>query len=260
MHIAKNSEPASWIPPRLHPFAQDVGSIIPEGFTAYARVFHPPYRRTSDGKEIPVRWRDIAAANNRTIAAEMQRMDISAEPTRFSPSGEELWEQQPRAGSIPREIAVRLAAILASHTRTPELCWFAVWEGWGDLRIRDNGRASVQMYDAASVQMYDAATPPVTRMAPPTPNPAARFSIPGRDLFLLQGAVDDVLKTLSEVDWIYRSPNLWWPDDRAWCVATEIDFNWSYVGGSSACIEQVLTDAELEALPTKPEQGNSMEK
>jgi hypothetical protein len=228
MQIAKNAEPASWIQTRLHPFGQDVGSVIPEGFEAYARVFHPPYRLTSDGSKTPVRWRDIAAANNRTIAAEMQRLDLSADPTRFSPSGEELWGQQSEGGSIPREIVVRLAAILTAHTTTPELCWFAVWEGFGDLRIRQNG--------------------------------APMFSIPGqRSLFLLQGAVDEVLTTLSEIDWRYRSPNLWWPDDRAWCVATEIDFKWSYVGGSSACIEQVLTDPELEALPTKPEQGNWMD-
>jgi hypothetical protein len=226
MHIAKNAEPASWIQTRLHPFGQDVGWVIPEGFAAYARVFHPPYRITSDGSLTPVRWRDIAAANNRTIAAEMQRLDLSADPTRFSPSGEELWDQQSKSGSIPREIAVRLAAILTAHTRTPELCWFAVWEGFGDLRVRPNG--------------------------------APIFSIPERNLFLLQGAVDEVLTTLSEVDWSYRSPNLWWPDDRAWCVATEIDFKWTYVGGSSACIEQILTDPELEALPTKPEQGNWM--
>jgi hypothetical protein len=228
MYIAKNVEPASWIPSRLHPFAQDVGSIIPEGFAAYARVFHPPHGMTSAGTFVPVRWTDIAAANDRTIAAEMQRLDMSAEPARFSPSGEELWQQQPETGSIPREIAVRLAAILPSHTRTPELCWFAVWEGFGDLRIRETG--------------------------------GPMFSVPGRDLFLLHGTVDDVLTTLSEVDWIYRSPNLWWPDDRAWCVATEIDFNWSYVGGSASCIQQVLDDSELEALPTTPEQGNSMEK
>jgi hypothetical protein len=227
MHIAKNAEPASWIQTRLHPFGQDVGSVIPEGFAAYARVFHPPYRRTSDGSAIPVRWRDIAAANNRTIAAEMQRLDVSADPTLFSRSGEKLWDEQPRGGTIPREIAVRLAAILTPYTRTPKLCWFAVWEGWGELRVRQDG--------------------------------APMFSIPERNLFLLQGGVDEVLTTLSEVDWIYRSPNLWWPADRAWCVATEIDFKWSYVGGSAACIEQVLTDPELEALPTKPEQGNWMD-
>jgi len=72
MHIAKNSDSASWITARLHPFARDVGSIIPDVFAAYARVFHPPLRRTSDGAMIPVRWNDIASANNRTIEAEVQ--------------------------------------------------------------------------------------------------------------------------------------------------------------------------------------------
>jgi hypothetical protein len=228
MHAATNAEPASWIPSRLHPFAVDVGSIIPIGFPAYARLLHPPYRLTPAGKKTPVRWREIAAANNRTVAAEMQLLDTSSQPTRFSASGEELWDQQTQTGNLPREVAERLAAILPSHTLTPELCWFGVWEGFGDLRIEDNE--------------------------------GAMFSVPNRDLFLFHGTVADVLTTFSEFDWMYRSPNIWWPDDGAWCVATEIDFTWSYVGGSSACIEQILGDSDLEALPTNPAQGNLMEK
>jgi hypothetical protein len=226
MHVAKDAHPASWIPSRLHPFARDVGSIIPDGFAAYARVLHPPYRITPAGNKTPVRWSDIAAANNRTIAAEMQLLDMSCQPTLFSASGEELWDQQTETGNLPLEIAERLAAILSSHTLTPELCWFAVWNGFGDLRIGENE--------------------------------GAMFSVPNRDLFLFHGTVGEVLTTFSQVDWIYRSPNLWWPDDRAWCVATEIDFTWSYVGGSSACIEQILGDSELEAIPTNPEEGNFM--
>jgi hypothetical protein len=234
MDIAKNAEPASWILSRLHPFGQDVGWFIPEGFAAYARVFHPLYRltlkspgQTSAENLIPVRWSDIAAANDRAVAAEMQRLDIRAEPTRVSPSGEELWNQQPISGSLPREIAVRLAAILPGHTRTRESCWFAVWEGFGDLRIR-NGEAPVVF-------------------------------IPNRNLFLVHGTVDEVLTTFSVFE-RYQSPTLWWPDDRAWCVATEIDYTWSYIGGSAACIEQILNDPDLEALPTSPEEGNWMEK
>jgi hypothetical protein len=227
MHVAKNANSATWIPGRLHPFARDVGSIIPTGFAAYARVLHPPYRLTPTGNKTPVRWRDIAAANNRTIADEMQLLDMSCQPTLFSASGEELWDQQTETGNLPLEIAERLAAILPSHTLTPELCWFGVWEGYGELRIGDNE--------------------------------GAMFSVPNRDLFLFHGTVGDVLTTFSEFDWSYRSPNLWWPDDRAWCVATEIDFTWSYIGGSSACIEQILGDSELEAIPTNPEEGNFMQ-
>jgi hypothetical protein len=176
---------------------------------------------------MPVRWRDIAAANNRTIAGEMQVMDLPTYPSQYSASGEELWNEQSSTGNLPREISVRLAAILRSETLTPELCWFAVWEGYADVRIRMSK--------------------------------APMFSVPQRNLFLLQGTVDDVLTTLSVVDWDYRSPNLWWPDDRAWCVVTEIDFTWSYIGGSSSCIEQIVGDPELEAIPTNPEEGNFMQ-
>ena len=228
MRIAANAHVAHWIPGRLHPFARDVGSIIPIGFDAYARVFHPPYRLSPDGRLVPVKWRDIAAANDRTIAAEMQRMGPAAEPARHSASGETLWDQQPSVGSMPHELAVRLAEILAAHTQTADRCWFAVWEGGGDL-------------DAQWVR-------------------APRFSVPERRLHLLEGAVHEVTTTLSEVDWIYHSPNLWWPDDRAWCVATEIDFNWTYVAGSAACIARVLSDPDLEALPTTIDEGNAMER
>lgn len=44
-------------------------------------------------------------------------------------------------------------------------------------------------------------------------------------------------------------PSIWWPDDLAWCVATEVDFRWTYVGGTRACIDNVLANPRLEALP-----------
>lgn len=227
MHLATTTEPASWIGERLHPFGQDVGSIVPPGFEAYVRVFHPPYRVAPDGSLTPVRWRDIAAANERSIQAEMRRLDLSCQPARFSHQQERLWDQQPESGRLPHEIARRFAAVLAGHTSTPQSCWFAVWEGFGDLRISDH---------------------------------ASKFSIPGRTLVLLHGQVADVLQTLSSVDWIYLSPSLWWPEDRAWCVATDIDFTWTYVGGTRNCIQELMDDPELEALPTYPVEGNCMEK
>ena len=46
------------------------------------------------------------------------------------------------------------------------------------------------------------------------------------------------------------SPNIWWPEDHAWCVATDIDLFDTYVGGSSECIEAILSNRELEALPS----------
>ena len=50
-----------------------------------------------------------------------------------------------------------------------------------------------------------------------------------------------------------HSPNLWWPDDRAWCVATEIDLAWTYVGGPAALISDALANPGLEAQPASPD-------
>lgn len=41
----------------------------------------------------------------------------------------------------------------------------------------------------------------------------------------------------------------WWPDDHAWCVANEIDFDFTCVGGSPALIDDLLRLADLEVQP-----------
>jgi hypothetical protein len=48
-------------------------------------------------------------------------------------------------------------------------------------------------------------------------------------------------------------PNYWWPDDRAWCVCTDTDFDWAYVAGSASSTEEVLSVPVLDAYQTRPE-------
>jgi len=75
--------------------------------------------------------------------------------------------------------------------------------------------------------------------------------IPGRSLALYSGPIE-AAAALSP--WPCRqSPNLWWPEDHAWCVASEIDFCSTYVGGSPELIEGVLGDERLEAIPVRLE-------
>jgi hypothetical protein len=54
-----------------------------------------------------------------------------------------------------------------------------------------------------------------------------------------------------DVPWNDQSPNLWWPEDQAWIVVTEIDYAWTYVGGSKQFIDSVVTDELLEAMPVR---------
>jgi hypothetical protein len=43
--------------------------------------------------------------------------------------------------------------------------------------------------------------------------------------------------------------------DRAWCVASEIDLPYSYVGGPQALIDAILADPAIEALPATLSDG-----
>jgi hypothetical protein len=43
-------------------------------------------------------------------------------------------------------------------------------------------------------------------------------------------------------------PNLWWPNDRAWFVATEIDLVSTYVGGSADLVRAIVASPEIEAF------------
>ena len=74
---------------------------------------------------------------------------------------------------------------------------------------------------------------------------------PGRDYLLFRGPIDAALTfTVGESPFWGDSPNIWWPEDRAWCVATDIDLFDTYVAGSRECIDAVLSAPGLEALPT----------
>ena len=52
-----------------------------------------------------------------------------------------------------------------------------------------------------------------------------------------------------------QSPSMWWPADRAWFVATEIDGYSTYVGATAACVEAVLADPALGALTVTIDTG-----
>jgi hypothetical protein len=236
--------PARWIADRLHPFAQDAGAIIPPGFDAYARIFHPATRRVGL-TEVPVTWREIAEANLRAHHPEMQfgalvtRVGTTVFDERAAQPG--LFDGWPQVGSLPLELARALVSLLSRHTSTPEKCWFAAWEGWGDPVFAHFGGSS------------DASAPPLPTVVARPKRP--KFNTPGRGYYIAHGPLTAALETVYGVVQHYQSASIWWPDDRAWCVATEVDFDWTYVGGSAACIAAVMGDPRLEALPAQLSDG-----
>jgi hypothetical protein len=238
--------PAQWIAERLHPFAQDAGAIIPPGFEAYARIFHPATRQVGQ-RELPVTWREIADANLRVHHPEMQFGSLVAlvgTPTRpFAQQPQPgLFDRWPMVGSLPLELARVLVGVLRDHTTTSDPCWFAAWEGWGD---------PVFMTRVGSTE--PAEPPPGSVIE--RPRRQRTFKLPGRGYYIAKGPLAAALDTVYGVVASYQSASIWWPDDRAWCVATEVDFDWTYVGGSKECIAAILGSPDLEALPARIQDG-----
>lgn len=234
---------AEWIGPRLTRWEDGytVSIVVPTGFEAYARVLHPAGIPEHGGRL--VRWADVAAWSGLPLRADAQFHSVALPPA--DPGGPPPYSQGgPRDGSLYPPDAVALAAIARGWTATPEDCWFCVWDGFGwDVVSRTGTRPGTGEIIAGSGR-------------DPVPGPVRegpRVRLPNRDYLLYRGPVEAAV-TLAGLDGTGgQCPNLWWPADRAWCVATEIDLPWTYVGGPRGLIDAVLTHDQIEALPAAPD-------
>jgi hypothetical protein len=242
-------EAADWIRERLHPFsAYQVGSVIPSGFAAYARIFHPAWA-SRDWNPEEVRWSEVAAWAGRQVHPEMQFHAIAApvQPTR---SDAPIWSGEPHLGVLSKPQARALVDVLPSFTSTPDDCWFCLWDGFGYVTGA-----------IAALTAFKQGPPPAQARRPRRwqlrmPFPKAignlpdrkRVRLPNRDYLLFH---EPVAKAEGWED----GPNLWWPDDHSWCVASEIDHPYSYVGGSHELIDAILEHPAIESLPAKVTDG-----
>jgi hypothetical protein len=253
LRLCDDVSPAQWLVDRLHAFAVDVGSIIPEGFDCYVRIFHPAERDEGDGT-VAVRWSEVAEANGRVVHPEMQWPAIADRKPYSNKIHPGLWDRVPNEGSLPGEIIDALIGPLARHTTTPNEVWFAVWNGYGGLAfdsritgwpVLSTKRPSIAESMRGRIRKFRAA-----RQEAPAPT----FELPGRAYYLLSGPIEAATDSLERRPF-RQSANLWWPDDRAWCVATEIDFSWTYVGGNESLIDELLAVPALEVIRAELSHG-----
>lgn len=174
MEWSTSFEGADWVRERLHPFGRDVGSIVPDGFDAYARIVHPG-----------------------------------------------------QASQLPAPLLSHVTSALRNHTTTADDCWFCIWEGYGWL----HGGHAVS------------GNPPGLVPEPIRNDGRARFTY--RDYYLYRGDVTQA-QVFAPLPWDLR-PNLWWPTDRAWCVASDVDSICTYVGGTRDLVADLLADKRLTA-------------
>lgn len=227
-----------------------VSGLIPFGFEAYAVLRHAAYRCVSTknnladirhGKHIRsemLRWSEVAKSDlpvvyGRTSYEEAVDGFIRQTQFRRLPGGTwvrdilangglnplihdgDEWIEGPAEGCLEPKLARSLQRVLTEFTDSSNPCWFGIWEGFGFLS------------DAQ-------------RRAP-------KISTRERSWHLFRAPLAAMDQSFFP-DHIFHHPaNLVWPEDRSWCVATEIDVEATYVGGCEELIAAILAEPALES-------------
>jgi hypothetical protein len=193
-----------------------VSSMVPGGHEAYARILHPA--REYDGEvERKVRWSEIASGTGAPLLAETPFRRITVPPGAPVPLGPQgAWDEQgwPNDGTLPEKECLILLNLLEPFTSTG--CWFLLWDGWSGLRLDD---------DQVTVTWHR--------------NPHLVFRGP--------------LETAASFNWSgpWQSPHMWFPEDRSWCVGTEIDGDSTFLAGPERFVTRLLENQDMESIRTK---------
>jgi hypothetical protein len=266
--LQEDISPTEWIPPRLLPWGRASGtriaSLVPLGYAAYARVLHPALGR--DGETVT--WKRVVVWSARTYHPLMQFDRISKG---VAQSAARPFEQAPRAGDLfPLASCKALYSVLTGFTLSPDRCWLGVWDGYGQLAypksaavIVATGANRSQIRDE-SPRLHRRSRRLARRQATPKDpdfatqwaemseriGSAPRFELPGRRYLLATAPVGEACEFSTSLG---NSPNLAWPEDRSWFVATEVDLDSTLVAGERSCIDALLANEMLEVLEVQPE-------
>jgi hypothetical protein len=157
-------------------------------------------------------------------------------------------------GGVQDHRLQELARVLAPFTSRPERCWLASWVGWGSWGPGSSSALTDDPPPRRGLWRRRRARRDVQRLALETHQKLSalpQLRTEHRKYFLFTARLSDVASFA--IGPFTQTPSIWWPDDRAWCVATEVDGYDSYVGGSRACIEAVLASELLRAGPITPD-------
>lgn len=110
------------------------------------------------------------------------------------------------------------------HTAASGDCFACLWEGWASAA------------------------------APLVEHPGRRYRLyaghlPRHEQFSL---VNLAFPPHAASPFLAQPPNIFWPADHSWCVASEIDFDSTLVGGAPALVDAIVNHPDLEAWSVNP--------
>ena len=288
LHAAPSLAAADWLVDEDGKFDCRVTSLVPAGFDAYVRVLHPaPGELLESGERRSVTWRDTADRYGKDLHPEVHweelvgHLDRDGEPWPWlgslpqhqrgqvadivarHTSSDRYWlawwdgygygprEERPLrrvrwSGYLPWRPNRRVGERMARPFR--QIGWFAG-------RLKDRLLTPVLLrlpegrmwYHEVSPAAHESPSQPAY-----LPEGTPLFERPGRHYGLTYSS-----DPLAEATWEGRpigiSPQLWWPDDRSWIVATEIDLVSTYIACSERLADELIADERIEAIRVKPE-------
>ncbi|ALE93029.1 hypothetical protein AOC05_13095 [Arthrobacter alpinus] len=276
MDPLRSAAAGDWLKPRIDIQWHDMHAVVPRGFPAYARIFHPAWRdhpeatKTWHGHELPARgavqgqevgWSDVALAFGKHMHALTQFGRLTGpEIPRLGPVDAAGWRYgSPELGNLNPEKLAAAAVHLCAHTSTPNQGVTGIWEGYGGL-TSSSGYVELTFVDDGVQPDYGGGSEapnaePGTGLLPAEVVNGERLQLPGRSYFLFDTAPRIYLEPgwLHEAPWHHspdspQSPNLLWPADKSWVLVSEIDFDSTIVGGSWDLISALAQDPAIEAL------------
>ncbi|WP_435199072.1 hypothetical protein [Janibacter sp. GS2] len=275
MELITDVERGAWLRDRAGGWAR-VGGAAGTGFEAYARILHPVPATLEDLsvtdewgmhpvlQESQWPWSAVARRVGRTMHPLVQWNRVTRDVDDGT-SFEDGWRvHQTTEGFFDLGLLATLTGHLADATSTPEDVVAAIWNGWGELGhhgwayYREEGSglqgwwAQRRAQREAEAERRVALSPEVERMAKAGPF----LEWPARDLVLFATSLPE----LADPTWPERagigvlpgggdiSPQLIWPADHSWVVASEIDWDSTIVAGSRSLVEAVIADETFEAF------------
>ncbi|WP_430782397.1 hypothetical protein [Actinoplanes sp. G11-F43] len=118
--------------------------------------------------------------------------------------------------------ARRALRLLAGHTGTPDDCFFAVWDGYSDIRLPPGQLLTGLAY---------------------------------RHVALLRGPLRAIEEWEADFGdgFAIAPPAFVWPADHSWCFTSDVDPHFAGIGAGRAAIAALLADPGLDVVAADPD-------
>jgi hypothetical protein len=250
--VTDGAAAGAWITPGLGGEFGAVTLEVPKGFQAYARIFHP----ASDPAGRPVSWAEVAKACGTTPHPEMQWHAIlglrDADELRSSyrpndGSGVKWAGSDPPVGAMDLETLDALCDVLAEHTADANHCFFGLCtiHGWLDSFSAEELSSLLELPCGRNHIVLSGPLSAVDQIV-------YDWSNSMQMTFVARGS-KELPPTQDPSEFLQRdAPNLIWPEDHSWFVASEVDFDSTLVGGNAALVDAIIESSKLEAWRVRP--------